>query len=164
MAKRINPSIEDLKWAMQQENSAVAASKVLGLAYTTFIRRCKEHGIYAPNQGGKGTKKPRPRRRIPLEKILSNEIMMSSSAIKKKLLEAELKKEECEECGQGPIWNGKRLVIQLDHIDGDRTNNALENLKMVCPNCHTQTDTFSVGIHRMKKNHASVAKLVDAIA
>ena len=156
---KIEISKEQLLEAIESTTSAVQASQKLGLMYTTFIRRCKEHGVYSPNQGGRGTLKPRPRRRVSIESILSGEKMMSSTAVKKKLLAAGLKKEECEECGQGPMWNGKRLVLQLDHKDGDRTNNSLENLRMVCPNCHTQTHTFSKG-----KNRAAVAKLVDALS
>lgn len=51
-------------------------------------------------------------------------------------------KEECAECGLGPEWNGKPITLQLDHIDGDRFNNAKENLQILCPNCHAQTETF----------------------
>jgi hypothetical protein len=159
VTKKVNPSIEDLQWAITQQNSAVAASKVLGISYTTFIRRCKEHGIYAPNQGGKGTKKPNPKARVPLEKILSNEHFAAGRMIKQKLLEAGLIKEECEGCGLGPMWNGKKLTLQLDHVDGDNSNNARINLRLLCPNCHTQTPTFSRG--KWKRN-ALVAELVDA--
>jgi len=48
----------------------------------------------------------------------------------------------CLKCGQGELWNGEPLVLQLDHIDGDNSNNARENLRCLCPNCHTQTSTF----------------------
>lgn len=48
----------------------------------------------------------------------------------------------CAECGQPPVWNGKTLTLQLDHIDGDSDNNAIENLRLLCPNCHTQTPTY----------------------
>ncbi len=51
--------------------------------------------------------------------------------------------EYCFECGQGNEWNGKPLVLQLDHIDGNSDNNFPENLRLLCPNCHTQTDTYS---------------------
>jgi hypothetical protein len=141
---RIEITKEQLLEAIKNTSSAVQASQVLGLMYTTFIRRCKEHGVYAPNQGGRGTAKPRPKR-LPIEDILSGKRMASSGAVKRKLLAAGLKKEECEECGLGPFWNSKKLTIQLDHKDGDRTNNAFENLRMICPNCHTQTPTFSRG-------------------
>lgn len=45
-------------------------------------------------------------------------------------------------CGVGTIWNGKVLTLQIDHIDGDFLNNQLENLRFICPNCHTQTENF----------------------
>ena len=49
---------------------------------------------------------------------------------------------KCQICGNDGIWNGKKLVLQLDHIDGDNKNNVLSNLRWLCPNCHSQTDTF----------------------
>lgn len=48
----------------------------------------------------------------------------------------------CAECGVSNSWNNKPLSLQLDHIDGDATNNEKENLRWLCPNCHTQTDTY----------------------
>ena len=151
--KRINVTKSQLKWVINQENSAYAASKYLGLMYSTFIRRCKEFGIYKPNQGLKGVKKPNPKACIPIEKILNNEHFMDGGKIKRKLIEAGYVKDECSECGLKPIWNKKKLTIQLDHIDGDRTNNSLLNLRLLCPNCHSQTPTFSKGKLR-KKEHA----------
>lgn len=64
------------------------------------------------------------------------------SGIKLKLYEYNLKEEFCEICGQGPNWNGKKLTLQLDHINGDHFDNSIDNLRIVCPNCHTQTETF----------------------
>ncbi|GAB3863771.1 hypothetical protein GCM10028801_31960 [Nocardioides maradonensis] len=48
----------------------------------------------------------------------------------------------CAVCGIADEWNGQELVLVLDHIDGDSTNNARENLRMVCPNCDSQLPTF----------------------
>lgn len=49
---------------------------------------------------------------------------------------------ECEECGQGPAWNGKKLTIQVDHKNGKWWDNRPTNLRFLCPNCHTQTENF----------------------
>lgn len=57
--------------------------------------------------------------------------------------------EQCEECGQLPIWNGKPLTLQIDHIDGNSDNNTLSNVRILCPHCHSQTDTF---VSRNTKN------------
>jgi HNH endonuclease len=50
--------------------------------------------------------------------------------------------DKCSECGQEGTWNNKPLVLQLDHIDGDSDNNYPNNVRLLCPNCHTQTENF----------------------
>lgn len=49
---------------------------------------------------------------------------------------------KCAHCPTGLEWNGKTLKFELDHIDGDSSNNKRENLRLLCPNCHSQTDTW----------------------
>jgi hypothetical protein len=60
---------------------------------------------------------------------------------------------KCFDCGQCDIWNNKPLTLHLHHIDGNSDNNLLVNLKLLCPNCHTQTETYgSKGLgNRYKK-------------
>jgi len=82
--------------------------------------------------------------------ILSGECRNVSS-LKKYLFET--RGENCEKCGQGTIWNGEKLTLQLDHIDGNSDNCKLENLRILCPNCHTQTDTFSARNHTNSKRN-----------
>lgn len=52
-------------------------------------------------------------------------------------------KYECSICSNTGVWMGKPLTLQLDHIDGDNTNHEITNLRFLCPNCHSQTDTFA---------------------
>lgn len=58
---------------------------------------------------------------------------------------------KCEICGQGKIWNGKELVMTLDHKNGDNHDNRIENLRWICPNCGTQLETFT-GRNIKRKN------------
>lgn len=48
----------------------------------------------------------------------------------------------CSECNIGLTWNNKPIKFQLDHINGNRKDETRNNLRMICPNCHSQTDTF----------------------
>jgi 5-methylcytosine-specific restriction endonuclease McrA len=66
----------------------------------------------------------------------------------------ETRGDNCELCGQTSIWNGKQLKLQLDHIDGHSDNNKLDNVRLLCPNCHTQTETYGSKGHgnRYKKD------------
>ena len=52
-------------------------------------------------------------------------------------------RQACGECGTGNTWQGKLLVLEIDHINGDRLDNRLENLRFLCPSCHSQTRSFS---------------------
>ena len=61
----------------------------------------------------------------------------------------------CEECGQVDSWNNKPLTMHLDHIDGNSDNNVVTNIRLLCPNCHTQTDTYGAkgqGVRYHKKD------------
>jgi len=76
-----------------------------------------------------------------VEDYLSKNSYIKSDTLKWKLFSSGLKKYMCENC-HCTHWNGKQISLQLHHINGDNTDNRLENLQILCPNCHSQTDNF----------------------
>ena len=86
---------------------------------------------------------------ILLDDILKENSTYSTKNLKKRLIDNNLLKKECLECGITDTWNNKPISLQLDHINGINNDNRLENLRILCPNCHSQTETFS-GKNRKK--------------
>lgn len=78
----------------------------------------------------------------PIENMLVENSSTSRDHLKKRLLSSKMLENKCAKCGLGTEWNGERLSIQIDHINGINNDNRLENLRMLCPNCHSQTETF----------------------
>lgn len=79
----------------------------------------------------------------------------NNKRVKQLLFRDGRKKRECEMCGTGEEWNGKKLSLILDHIDGNNTNYLIENLRIICPNCDSTLDTFC---YRNVKNREETKK------
>ena len=68
---------------------------------------------------------------------------ISTHKLRLRLIEDGLRKNECESC-RNELWNGKPIPLELHHIDGNNLNNQIENLQILCPNCHAQTPNYGV--------------------
>jgi hypothetical protein len=81
------------------------------------------------------------RRGRPLEEILVEDSTYSRGSLKRRLYSEGLKDRRCELCGQDEEWHGERMSLILDHVNGEATDNRIENLQIVCPNCAATLDT-----------------------
>jgi hypothetical protein len=78
---------------------------------------------------------------IPLKDVLVENSNYNRTKLKSRLYKEGLKKRECELCGQGEEWMGKKMSLILDHINGVYNDNRIKNLRIVCPNCNATLDT-----------------------
>ncbi len=88
----------------------------------------------------------------PLDEVLVKDSSYSRYYLKKRLYEEGILKKECCLCGQDENWNGMKISLILDHINGIHNDNRIENLRIVCPNCNAGLDTFA-GKNINKKNY-----------
>jgi hypothetical protein len=109
-------------------------SRYFDVPDVTIWRRCKKLGL-SFKIGGKRTK-------YELIDILEGKYpSYPTLKLKNRIIKEKLKVYECEECGITE-WNKKPIILHLDHIDGDNHNHKFSNLRLLCPNCHSQTDTW----------------------
>lgn len=79
----------------------------------------------------------------PIEELLVEHGFVSTQHIKRRLLKEGLKIHVCEDCGIGDEYNGKPIVHQLHHKNGNPKDHRINNLQILCPNCHSQTDNWA---------------------
>jgi len=141
--------------AISSSKTMAQAALLCDLPFSTFKRKAHELGLYKPNRGAKGTSKPFTKNgygeRLKIEDILNGKHpQYGTDKLKKRLLEEGFLELKCIDCGIVDTWNGKPIILHLDHINGKSTDHRLENLRLLCPNCHSQTDTYCRGSNRIK--------------
>ena len=118
----------------------------IGSNTTNLAIRCKQHGVDTSHFTGSAHQKGRPsRNRLTPNEILilgSNiDIRVPGSRLAQAMIEVGVEY-VCNVCGSLPMWHGRVLNLQVDHINGQYWDNRINNLQFICPNCHTQTETW----------------------
>lgn len=147
------PSREDLTRAVAQSHSLAGAMRMLGLSPLGGSGRAKvKHSIesyglstaHFTGQGHfRGTTSPRRKSAAQILVRLAPGSPRTQTVLLRRALDDFDVPHVCNECGTGENWQGRRLVLELDHINGDRLDNQIENLRYLCPSCHSQTKTHS---------------------
>ena len=80
--------------------------------------------------------------KVPLNEILKDNTNFKADVLKKRLVAEGIKDYRCEKCGCNDTWQGEPITLELHHINGNHYDNRLENLQILCPNCHSQTNKY----------------------
>lgn len=143
-------SYEELLGAIRSSISIAQVLEKLGLKpqgsnYKTIHRYVAKYNLDTSHLLGKAHLKGQKRINIrrPLKEILVKDdtIHVKTEHLKKRLVDENILEYKCTICNVSS-WLEKDLSLHLDHIDGDSYNNKLENLRFLCPNCHSQTETY----------------------
>lgn len=121
----------------QEINKKVSKSlkgKIVTGATRQALRDAWKNGAYEGRKLGKPE--------APLNEICVANSKFSTKHVKYRLLKEGIKTWSCEECGIED-WNGKSITFQLHHINGKNKDHRIENLQMLCPNCHSQTPNYA---------------------
>jgi Zn finger protein HypA/HybF involved in hydrogenase expression len=147
----------ELQFLLDNSSSVAEVIEKIGLDpyngnHKTLNQRIKEEGFDLSKLKDNRTIKNKQvgiKNRFPLNNILTENSTYNRSQLKRRLVEDNLLDYKCSSCGITDMWNNKKLSLQLDHINGINNDNRLNNLRFLCPNCHSQTETYC-GKHRKK--------------
>jgi Zn finger protein HypA/HybF involved in hydrogenase expression len=151
--RKYNYDLERVKAAVANNITIKGVMIELGIPvrggnHRTIRRKIKEYNIstshFDPYRSASKTEY------VPAEFYLKSDKKIPSHRLLSKLVKEGYKEYKCEICGI-TNWNGERITLQLHHIDGNDANNTIENLQVVCPNCHSQTHNFKGKANKKEK-------------
>lgn len=137
---------DDLILAIKNSETKAEVIRKLGLAvrpgnYETIDKYIKKLNLDVSHFSGRGHGKPQSPN-ISIENLLVENSFSTRARVKRRVLKENLIQNKCQICGIQDTWQNKPIVLVLDHINGINNDHRLENLRMLCPNCNSQTNTF----------------------
>lgn len=149
---KLNITKEEILMAVENSLTMAEAARKLNIHSTTLRRYAIKFNCYRKNQGGKGVNKTQRGDRIPTQDILDGKYPdYQTYKLKLRLINEGYKEDKCELCGwDKKIPGSKYTPCELHHLDGNRFNHNLDNLVLICPNCHSLQDHYR---SRNKKEH-----------
>lgn len=137
------PDWEDrVRAAAASSLTATGAAAILGVKYQTYKKYAEKYGCFVKNPAGKGMPGEASSNKIPIEEILEGlHPQYQSNKLRKRLLSENIFPHICFNC-ELEVWLNQPIPLELNHIDGDCHNHILSNLELLCPNCHSLTDTY----------------------
>ncbi len=94
------------------------------------------------NRKSFGINQAKRHREVPAESLFKKDSLSGTCTVKKRILQEKLIPYQCSICENVGVWQGEPLTLQLDHKNGNRTDHRIDNLRFLCPNCHSQTPTY----------------------
>lgn len=130
---------------IKEKNNLSEVARELGVSvgsntYAEFKKIIKKYGLDTSHFNWKRKSCPN-KKCLTAEDVFKKNSPIGSSRVSGYLFKFALKERVCERCGKSE-WEGEPIPLQVHHIDGDRTNNSIENLQVLCPNCHALTDNY----------------------
>lgn len=128
--------------ASKNAKSASEAAALLDIKYSTYKKYAIKYNCFIKNQGGKGIPGKSSDKKISLSDILEGlHPQYQSNKLRIRLLQEKIFEHKCSNCNLSE-WLNKPIPLELEHINGKSSDHRLENLTLLCPNCHSFTSTY----------------------
>ena len=153
-------SVEELRQMCQKSQSFRELASYIGYNPNggsipkTMKEMCQKYNFDTSHFTGQGHHKNLGKYKVPIETYFNNEQSITSYKLRNRLFNENYFEKRCCRC-HNTLWLGQPIPLELHHKDGNKNNNALNNLEILCPNCHYFTETYKTKNWSIQKNESA---------